>query len=100
MGDKMEFPETFEEFVEQYGFIDTEETYTNASWLIQVYRVKQWLEHTESHKVGKWIPKTQYEAMCSACDNIESTDGADLTGKALVHKALFKYCLNCGAKME
>ena len=41
----MEFPETFDEFVDSYGFIDTEEVYTNGSQLIPVFRVKQWLEH-------------------------------------------------------
>ena len=47
VGEAMEFPETFEEFIDQYGFIDSEEIYTNGSQLIQVYRVKQWLEHTD-----------------------------------------------------
>jgi len=41
----MEFPETFDEFVDSYGFIDTEEVYTNGSQLISVFRVKQWLKH-------------------------------------------------------
>jgi len=41
----MEFPETFDEFVDSYGFVDTEEVYTNGSQLIPVFRVKQWLEH-------------------------------------------------------
>jgi hypothetical protein len=45
MADAMEFPETFDEFVESYGFIDTEEVYTNGSQLISVFRVRQWLEH-------------------------------------------------------
>ena len=41
----MEFPETFERFAEEYGFKDDKEVYTNGSDLIQVFRVKQWLEH-------------------------------------------------------
>ena len=45
MGDIMNFPNTIEEFLEQYSFIDEEEIYTNASKLIQVFRVKQALEH-------------------------------------------------------
>ena len=44
-GEVMDFPNTFDEFVKDYGFKDKEEVYTNGSELIQVYRVKQWLEH-------------------------------------------------------
>lgn len=41
----MIFPDTFDEFVDSYGLVDTEEVYTNGSQLIPVFRVKQWLEH-------------------------------------------------------
>ena len=41
MNEQMEFPETFEEFVKEYGFKDDKEVYTNGSDLIQVFRVKQ-----------------------------------------------------------
>ena len=44
-GEVMDFPNTFDEFADDYGFKDTKEVYTNGSELIQVYRVKQWLEH-------------------------------------------------------
>ena len=43
----MTFPKTFDEFVKEYGFVDKEEVYTNGSELIQVFRVKQWLEHED-----------------------------------------------------
>ena len=43
----MTFPETFDEFAEEYGFVDEKEVYTNGSELIQVFRVKQWLEHED-----------------------------------------------------
>ena len=45
--DIMEFPNTFDEFVKEYGFKDTEEVYTNGSELIQVFRANQWLEHIQ-----------------------------------------------------
>lgn len=45
MNEMMDFPNTFEEFAEQYGFKDKKEIYTNGSMLIPVFRVKQWLEH-------------------------------------------------------
>lgn len=50
MVDAMCFPESFDEFIEMYGFKDKEEIYTNGSMLIPVFRVKQWLEHEESKK--------------------------------------------------
>lgn len=43
----MEFPKTFDEFANDYGFTDDKEIYTNGSHLIPVFRVKQWLEHIE-----------------------------------------------------
>lgn len=43
----MAFPDTWEEYEEDYGFTDTEQIYTNGSRLIQSFRVKQWLEHIE-----------------------------------------------------
>ena len=45
MGVCMMFPDTLQEFLEQYQFKDTEEIYTNGSMLIPVFRVKQWVEH-------------------------------------------------------
>ena len=39
MSDAMMFPETIEEFIDQYKFIDTDQIYTNGSELIQVFRV-------------------------------------------------------------
>ena len=47
MNEQMEFPNTFEEYVKDYGFTDTQEIYTNGSELIPVFRVKQWLQHIE-----------------------------------------------------
>ena len=41
----MNFPETIEEFLHNYSFVDTEEIYTNGGELIQVFRVLQALEH-------------------------------------------------------
>lgn len=45
MADVMEFPATWEEYEELYGFTDRQEIYTNGSRLIQSFRVEQWLEH-------------------------------------------------------
>lgn len=45
IGNVMAFPDTWEEYEEDYGFTDTEQIYTNGNRLIQSFRVKQWLEH-------------------------------------------------------
>lgn len=37
----MAFPDTWEEYEEDYGFTDTEQIYTNGSRLIESFRVKQ-----------------------------------------------------------
>ena len=47
MAEMMTFPETFEEFAEQYKIIDDEKIYTNGQELIPIFRVKQWLEHED-----------------------------------------------------
>lgn len=49
-GEQMDFPNTFDEFANEYGFKDKDEVYTNGSELIQVFRVKQWLEHISTTK--------------------------------------------------
>lgn len=45
MGEMMEFPQTWGEYEESYGFTDSKKVYTNGSRLIQSFRVEQWLEH-------------------------------------------------------
>lgn len=50
MSDCMEFPKTFDEFVDDYGFKDSKEVYSNGIDLIPVFRVKQWLEHISAKK--------------------------------------------------
>ena len=42
---EMQFPDTFEEFVKSYSFVDDKEIYTNGSELIPTFRLKQWIEH-------------------------------------------------------
>lgn len=93
MADMMQFPETWEEYEEQYGFTDKEEIYTNGSRLIQSFRVKQWLEHIKP-KAGKW--KEEYagngwndfwDYTCSEC------------GRKFHRFYKSNYCPNCGVRM-
>ena len=56
MSDLMTFPDTVEEFMEEYKIIDTEQVYTNGAELVPIFRMKQWFEHlpTAEPKKGKW----------------------------------------------
>ena len=49
MADMMTFPNTFEEFVKKYEFIDKEGIYTNKAELIPSFRVMQAWEHYVSN---------------------------------------------------
>jgi len=43
-GQCMAFPETVEEFMEQYKIVDRDEVYSNGSELVPIFRMKQWFE--------------------------------------------------------
>ena len=45
MGDMMTFPDSVEEFMEQYKMTDTEHVYSNGTEYVPIYRMKQWFEH-------------------------------------------------------
>ena len=51
-------------------------------------------------KHGKWIPMDEYCAKCSKCGWWQKTNGKCCTGHANIHKAVYKYCTACGAKMD
>lgn len=52
MGEIMQFPETVEEFMQQYKITDTQQVYTNGTELVPIFRMEQWFE---AHK-QRWIP--------------------------------------------
>lgn len=47
MADCMNFPKSFNEFIDDYSFNDLDEIYTNGSKLIPTFRVMQGYEHFE-----------------------------------------------------
>lgn len=49
---------------------------------------------------GKWQQFDGQRSKCSNCGKTVCTNGKDKTGKALIAKAVYKYCPNCGAKMD
>lgn len=70
MSDRMNFPDTVDEFMKQYQIIDTEEVYTNGAELIPVFRMKQWFEHLSSAQPEqRWIPCSECERRCVKWEN-------------------------------
>ena len=50
-GDIMEFPDTVEEFMEEYKMVDKHEVYSNGIEYVPIFRMEQWFEHcTEKEK--------------------------------------------------
>lgn len=95
MADCMNFPDTVEEFMEQYKIIDTEEVYTNGVELVPIFRMKQWFDcHPYNPNVipvvhGTWECHMSF-GICDKCGYEYNWTGTDAKN----------YCPNCGAKME
>lgn len=48
MSECMTFPDTVEEFIEQYKVVDADHVYSNGIEFIPIFRMKQWFEHLPS----------------------------------------------------
>ena len=66
----MMFPNTVEEFMEQYKMVDTEQIYSNGIEFVPIFRMKQWFAHQAD--IPRWIPVTERlpekECKCLVCD--------------------------------
>lgn len=49
---------------------------------------------------GYWIPIAPNLAKCSVCGTWQKSNGMDMTGTAIIHRAMYRYCHNCGAEMS
>ena len=96
-GECMNFPHTFDEFANEYGFKDKEEVYSNGDELIPVFRVKQWLEHIQEPRKGHWITEDDF-AYCSECEFPTTKVKIESTGTYIPF--MTRYCPNCGAEMR
>ena len=65
MSECMAFPDTVEEFIEQYKMVDTDHVYSNGVEFISILRMKQWLEHLPSAQpdIDEW---------CTDCKEYDS----------------------------
>ena len=46
--EKMMFPKTVEEFMEDYKVVDREQVYSNGIEFVPIFRMKQWFDHEKS----------------------------------------------------
>lgn len=90
MSDLMTFPDSVEEFMNQYKVVDTEQVYTNGAELVPIFRMRQWFEHLPSaQRTGRWIYYPEINALsCSECKHY------------VYHYEPYKFCPNCGVEME
>lgn len=61
MDETMNFPETFDEFAENYKITDDKQVYTNGTELIPIFRVKQWLMRPNEN--AKTVEQIKSEAV-------------------------------------
>jgi ribosomal protein S27E len=89
MADMMVFPETVEEFMNQYKITDTEQIYTNGAELVPIFRMKQWFEHKTEQKKGRWKDHVQdgwIYVKCPECNAVQDVKS--------------NFCPNCGADLR
>lgn len=56
MADMMTFPDTVEEFMEQYKIVDTDQVYTNGVEMVPIFRMEQWFEHLAMVRTQMSVP--------------------------------------------
>lgn len=102
-GQMQYFPDTVEEFMEQYKMVDREQVYSNGTEYVPIFRMKQWFEHEQAkRKTGKWIEfpdSLRYDGaysddhiVCSECHHVFSI--LDNCTEE------FDFCPHCGAEMK
>lgn len=52
-GEVMTFPDSVEEFMEQYKIVDSEQVYTNGAELVPIFRMRQWFDHLDGSRKGE-----------------------------------------------
>lgn len=68
MNETMNFPETFDEFAENYKITDDKQVYTNGTELIPIFRVRQWLMRPDEN--AKTVEQIKSEAVKEFADRL------------------------------
>ena len=82
MSECMTFPDTVEEFMEQYKIVDSDHVYTNGTEFVPVFRMRQWFDHLQAkpltnadriramtdEELAQFLCETHvFEGACSGC---------------------------------
>ena len=96
MGEIMQFPETVEEFMQQYKITDTQQVYTSGTELVPIFRMKQWFEAHKQH----WIPCSERMPEEKGCYLVAAKHW--LNGKPVTREAFWNGAdwLSCEKKVE
>lgn len=77
-------------------------TFAIAAGLINMFDCEDDFPTIKAEPVrhGEWKSIGERSAICSLCSSALKSNGIDKTGKALIFKAVYKYCPYCGARMD
>lgn len=95
-GQMQNFPETVEEFMEQYKMIDRKEVYSNGTEYVPIFRMKQWFEHEKANRTAKvtQVERGSATLLVWRCENCGQ----------YMHRASWarevNYCSHCGARLD
>lgn len=73
MSEMMQFPDTVEEFMEQYKVTDTKHIYSNGMEMVPVFRMKEWFQHVRSMDA---VPVVR----CQDCEHADEYSFCDYFG--------------------
>ena len=82
-GEMMLFPDTVEEFIEQYKVVDSDHALSNGAEFIPVFRMRQWFDHLQAQPItnadrirtmtdeelADWLKSIRYSWTCVPKDN-------------------------------
>lgn len=87
MSDCMTFPDTVEEFMEQYKIVDTDGIYmSKGAELVPIFRMRQWFEH---------LPSAQQETEKRTAETAQNVPNGDLISRKMAIDAFeaYKKCI-------
>jgi hypothetical protein len=80
----MRFPDTVEEFMEQYKMTDTKQVYSNGTEYVPIFRMEQWFEHEKAQLFSEDATKdaisrqAALDALDKRFDNIPMEQTAEI----------------------
>ena len=75
MSDCMHFPDTVEEFMEQYKMTDTKQVYSNGIEYVPIFRMEQWFEHEKAQLSKEGTTKDVTSDLISRTETVEQLQG-------------------------